>query len=176
MTWHTLFLFLSLFFVFLVLFIPSPISNHLLILVPLLSNQLVSCSLLFYFLLSHILFSISCPPFSSSSLWYPLSHTLLSLIPSFIPCMTHITRIFPSLDAIFGSDSGQIYRSSVPFRANDPLLQVPTHPTVSHPDAWYSTILLSTLLYPTPLLSTILYSTLFLSIFPLLYPVLSLSR
>lgn len=30
------------------------------------------------------------------------------------------------LDAIFGSDSGQMYRSTVPFRANDPLLQVPS--------------------------------------------------
>jgi hypothetical protein len=93
------------------------------------------------------------PSRSSHIFSNPLSRLLFFLIPSLLYYMTHTTLtslltphhlFFPSLDAIFGSDSGQMYRSSVPFRANDPLLQVPYHiplcfalhvkpPSVSYP-------------------------------------------
>ena len=57
----------------------------------------------------------------STPLFLFLSHSFFFLFLSFFLSFFH-------LDVIFGSDNGQVYRSTVPFRQNDPILQVTTLP------------------------------------------------
>lgn len=121
-------------------------------------------------------------PFSTTWHTQPSPHSSL-LIPS----------SFLLLDAIFGSDSGQMYRSSVPFRANDPLLQVPytatppyepyppllCHTSSTHCMLYYrllhycilinSIAYYSTTLHSIPLYATILYCTFLQLFFALIY-------
>lgn len=140
------------------------------------------------FLSTELYLPIASPTtFLSHRLCFLLYHLLLSHLPlSYAQPSPHsslyISSSFLLLDAIFGSDSGQMYRSSVPFRANDPLLQVPYPPlncSTLHCSACYMTLYYTTACYTTlcytithyyTLLHTIvLYSTLF---YCLLKPIL----